>query len=357
MRIIAHIDMDAFFAAVEERDKPWLRGLPIVVGANPEEGKGRGVVATASYLARAYGIHSGQPISRAWRLSEAARKKGKPPVVFLKPSFGEYEATSQRIMEILKKYSDRIEQASIDEAYIDLSHAGSFEEAERLARRIKDEIRERESLTATIGIGPNKMVAKIASGVKKPDGLTVVLPHEVVEFLDRLPVRSIPGIGPKTEEALKKMGIERVGDLRRRSKEELEKAFGRWGGEFYEKAWGRDESPVEEVWVVKSIGEQETFRVDTLNPDFLFKRLGSLCHSVFTRFVESGFKGFRTVVLTVRFADFETKSRSHTLPEPQSTEEQLRIRATRLLMPFLDRRENPRNKPIRLLGVRVERLL
>lgn len=357
MRIIAHIDMDAFFAAVEERSKPWLKGLPVVVGANPEEGKGRGVVATANYMARAYGIHSGQPISRAWRLSEAARKEGKPPVVFLQPSFGEYEATSERIMKILRKYSGRLEQASVDEAYIDLSHVDSFEEAERLTRKIKEEIREKESLTATVGIGPNKMIAKIASDISKPDGLKVVLPHKVVEFLDPLPVRKIPGIGPKAEETLKKMGIERVGDLRRHSKEKLEEAFGKWGAEFYEKAWGRDESPVEEEWVVKSIGEQETFRVDTLNSDFLFERLGMLCHSVFTRFVESGFKGFRTVVLTVRFSDFETKSRSHTLPEPQSTEEQLKVRATRLLMPFLDRRENPRNKPIRLLGVRVERLL
>jgi DNA polymerase IV (DinB-like DNA polymerase) len=166
MRIIAHIDMDAFFASVEERDKEWLNGLPIVIGSDPQDGKGRGVVSTANYKAREYGIKSAVPISIAWKLSEEAHKQGKPRAVFITPNMEKYSAISARIMAILRSYAEHIEEASIDEAYFDLSPLGSYEKAAKVAEKIREEIVKKESLTASIGIGPNKLVAKIASDFK-----------------------------------------------------------------------------------------------------------------------------------------------------------------------------------------------
>ena len=174
MRIVGHLDMDAFFAAIEERDDPSLSGLPIVVGADPRAGKGRGVVSTANYPARAYGIHSALPISQAWRLSEAARNQGKPPVRFLPVRMEHYAEVSAHVMETLRRFVFSVEQASIDEAYFDLSSCESYTLAEDICRRVKRAIRDEERLTASVGIGPNKLIAKIASGMCKPDGLTTV---------------------------------------------------------------------------------------------------------------------------------------------------------------------------------------
>lgn len=355
-RIVAHLDMDAFFAAIEERDNPALRGVPLVVGADPKQGQGRGVVSTANYKAREYGIHSALPISRAWRLSEAAKKRGQPAVVFLRVDMRKYANVSHRIMEIVRRFASHIEQASIDEAYLDLSFTDSYEQAEALCRRIKEAIRAEEGLTASIGIGPNKLIAKIASGVRKPDGLTVVRKDEAEEFLAPLPVRAIPGIGPKTEEWLAKQGIRLVQDLRRYSRDELHEMFGKRGIDLYEKARGRDDSPIEETYEAKSIGEQETFERDTLDSKVLGDRLKAMCQDVAARLAEEGDVRFRTVVLTVRFADFETVSRSHTLRAPTDSAKVLELEALKLLLPFLDARENPKGKRIRLLGVRVEKL-
>lgn len=356
MRIIAHLDMDAFFAAIEERDTPSLRGLPLVVGADPRGGRGRGVVSTANYPAREYGIHSALPISRAWRCSQAAVRRGKPPAVFLPVDMARYARVSARVMAILRRFAPLVEQASIDEAYLDLSSAGSYAEAERLCRAIKQAIQDEERLTASVGIGPNKLVAKIASGLHKPDGLTVVPEADVEAVLAPLPVRTIPGIGPKTEAALARRGIRLVRELLRCSRAELEALFGKRGLAFYEEARGRDDSPVSEEHEVRSIGEQETFDRDTRDPLWLGERLTALCGHVMDRLREEGFASFRTVVLTVRFADFETVSRARTLRAPAASSTALTAEAMKLLMPFLDRRENPGRKPIRLLGVRVEKL-
>lgn len=356
MRLIAHVDMDAFFAAIEERDTPSLRGLPLVVGADPRGGRGRGVVSTANYRAREYGIHSALPISRAWGCSQAAVRQGKPPAVFLPVDMDRYARVSARVMAILRRFAPVVEPASIDEAYLDLSAAGSYAEAERCCRAIKRAIVEEERLTASVGLGPNKLVAKIASGLHKPDGLTVV-PEEAVEtVLAPLPVRAIPGIGPKTEAALAQRGIRLVRDLRRCPRAELEALFGKRGLDFYEEARGRDDAPVSEAREVRSIGEQETFDRDTRDPLRLGERLTGMCGDVMERLRAEGFASFRTVVLTVRFADFETLSRSCTLRVPTDSRTALTAEAMKLLMPFLDRRENPGRKPIRLLGVRVEKL-
>jgi DNA polymerase IV (DinB-like DNA polymerase) len=355
-RIIAHLDMDAFFAAIEERDNPRLKGWPIVVGADPQEGRGRGVVSTANYKAREYGIRSAVPISKAWELSQKAKKEGKPEAVFLDGHYKRYSEVSDRIMEIVRQYSKAVEQASVDEAYFELSDAGSYEKATDTCRRIKTEIQEKEKLTASIGIGPNKLIAKIASDMQKPDGLTVITPDKTEEFLELLSIRKIPGIGPKTEQFFNARGIRIVKDLKKYNLAEMEEMLGKWGEDLYYKIRGIDDSEIVEEYEAKSIGEQETFQTDTLDFNFVFTRMESLCQDVFRRFKESDFKSFRTVTITVRFSGFETKNRSHTLPKPANTLKTLTIESTRLLMPFFDTRENPRRKLIRLIGVRIEKL-
>jgi DNA polymerase IV (DinB-like DNA polymerase) len=357
VRIIAHVDMDAFYAAVEERYNPQLRGRPVVVGADPKDGHGRGVVTTASYAARRYGIRSAMPITRAWRLAKAAERRGEPAAVFIEGNHKLYGEVSGRIMAFLAQNAASFEEASIDEAYLDLSSLGSFEAAAEKARGLKREILAREGLTCTVGIGPNKLVAKIASDFKKPDGLTVVRPDEVQAFLDPLPIRVIPGIGPKTELLLHERGIRTVGQLRALELARLVAEFGRWGEDLYAKARGLSDSPVSNEWEPKSIGEQETFEHDTLDPAFVLERARVLAHGVFERFDRQGFTAFRTVTVTVRFADFRTFTRSHTPREPLTTENALYTGAVRLLLPFLDHRENPRQKKIRLIGVRAERLV
>ncbi len=356
MRIVAHIDMDAFFAAVEERDTPRFRGLPIAVGADPDGGQGRGVVAAANYKAREYGIHSALPISQAWRLSEAARRAGRPPVVFLSVDMKKYAAVSERVMAIIRSHAPVVEEAGIDEAYADLSFAGSYEKAEEVCRVIKNAIRANERLTASAGIGPNKLIAKIASGENKPDGLTVVREDEAEAFLDPMPVRKMPGIGPKTEAELAKQGIALVRDLKRFSRQDLQEIFGKRGLDFYDEVRGLDESPLQEHYEPKSIGEEETFDQDTRDAMLIGECLKALCQEVMQRFSHEGFETFRTVVVKVRFADFETHQRAHTLRNAASSAATLEREAWKLLLPFLDRRENPQRKAIRLVGVRVEKL-
>ncbi len=355
-RIIAHLDMDSFFASVEERDKPRLAGLPIVVGADPEEGKGRGVVSTANYSARAYGIHSAMPITKAWQLSETARRDGKPAAVFITPNFSRYESTSRRIIEIVQKYVSIVETASIDEFYLELTAFGSFPKAEELCREIKKEIFKKEKLTASVGIGPNKLIAKIASDYKKPDGFTVVREEDAEAFLEPLPIRKIPGIGPKTELLLLEQGIKTIRDLRKISKEDLRDAFGKAGEWMYEKSRGRDDAAILTEREAKSIGEQETFARDTNDVAFITDRLRALCKSVFSTFEKSGFTHFKTIALIVRFHDFETKTRAHTLKEKSSSAAILEFEAMKLLLPFFDKRENPNKKLIRLIGARIEKL-
>ncbi len=357
MRIIGLLDMDAFFAAIEERDKPRLKNKPIVVGADPQDGKGRGVVSTANYKAREYGIHSAMPISTAWRLSEEARKASKEAVIFVSPNFSCYSQVSQSIITIIKRYVPLIEQASIDEVYLDLSFIENFQKARNICEKIKSEIKEQEQLTCSIGIGPNKLIAKIAADFKKPDSLIIIEEKDTEKFLEPLAIRKIPGIGPKTEEIFKKLGVKCVKDLKDFSQEEFKKIMGKWGAELYAKIRGIDSSPITEEYEVKSIGEQETFSKDTKDLNFLSERLNKLSQNIFTRFKSSNFKGYKSVVLTVRFHDFEPKSRSHTLNEPARDLKTLQFEALRLLLPFLDKRDNPNQKLIRLLGIRIEKLL
>lgn len=357
MRIVAHVDMDAFYTSVEERYHPELRGRPLVVGADPKAGRGRGVVAAASYAARRYGIRSAMPISRAWRLAEAARRRGEPATVFLRGDHCLYREVSERLMKLLAERADAFEEASIDEAYLDLSGLGSYEVATEYVRTLKAAILAQEGLTCSVGVGPNKLVAKIASDFQKPDGLTVVRPEDVERFLEPLPVRVLPGVGPKTEQILHARGIRTVGELRAVDLERLRQWFGRWGEDLFAKARGVSTSPVCNVWEPKSVGEQETFEEDTRDAGFVLDRARALARSVADRLGREGFRGFRTVTVTVRFETFETMTRSHTTRGVRMGEAALYADAVRLLLPFLDGRENPRRRRIRLIGIRVEKLV
>lgn len=357
VRIIAHLDMDAFFAAIEERDTPALRGIPLVVGADPLGGRGRGVVSTSNYLARAYGIHSATPISIAWRLSEAACRAGRPAVAFVSVDMPKYARVSDEIMGIVRRFIPIVEQASIDETYGDLSFTESYQAAALLSQELKTAIHTAARLTASVGIGPNKLIAKIASGMSKPDGLTIVSEEEAESFLAPLQLRAIPGIGPKTDALLARRGFRSIQDLKSLTASQLDALLGKRGVDLYEKIRGRDVAPLEEYAEVKSISEQHTFEVDTLDSQRLLEELELLSKGVMDRLQQEGFQSFRTVVLIVRFADFKTISRAHTMAEPAGEMAMLRREVLRLLMPFLDRRENPHRQLIRLLGVRVEKLM
>lgn len=356
MRIIAHLDMDAFFAAVEERNRPRLKGRPIVVGSDPEDGNGRGVVSTANYKAREYGIHSAMPISRAWELSEKAKRDGRPAAVFIGGSFREYAEVSKNIFSIVGNYVSSFEQSSVDEGYLDLSFTKNYKAAENLAKKIQKEIKTKEKLTCSIGIGPNKLIAKIASDFKKPAGLTVIKEDEAEIFVEPLPIRKIPGIGPKTESLLNKNGIKTVKDLKKLSKEEMKSMLGKWGIDLYEKARGRDITPISGYEIAKSIGEQETFQKDSSDFNFITDRIKIIAGNVFKAFKKSGFQTFKTIVVTVRFSNFETKNRSHTLSQPEKDLKTLEFEAIKLLYPFFDKRENPQKRKIRLIGVRIEKI-
>lgn len=362
MRIIVHVDMDAFYAAVEERYNPALRGLPVVVGADPNGGKGRGVVTTANYMARRFGIRSALPISRAWRFAETARSKGEPATIFIQPNFKLYREVSGRIMQIFESRADSFEEASIDEAYLELSSLGNFEAAVAHMSNVKVEIREQEGLGCSVGLGPNKLIAKIASGHKKPDGLTLVRPERVKDFLHPLPIRVIPGIGPKSEAFLHEQNIRTVKDLSEIPEATLTDWYGKWGQRLFEKAQGIDDSAVSNEWTRKSVGEQETFAQDTRSQSLVKERLREIAKRVISKLSDNEFAGFRTITLTVRFSGFETKNRSHSLKDGIAVadrEQALRLleeQAVALLLPFFDGRENPRGKAIRLIGLRLEKL-
>lgn len=356
MRIVAHVDMDAFYAAVEAQRDPALRDRPVVVGADPKEGRGRGVVTAASYAARRYGIRSALPITRAWRLAEAARLRGEPETIFVRDDHALYREVSARIMAILDGAGDAFQKTSVDEAYLELSSLGSFDAAIERAGQIKAQILGQEGLTASVGIGPNKLVAKIASDFQKPDGLTVVRPEEVQAFLDPLRIRVVPGIGPKTERFLHERHIRTVADLRGLERDQLAEWLGRSGEDLFLKARGLSESAVTNDRERKSVGEQETFEVDTLDTAFLQERARALARTVWSRLEGHGFRAFKTVTVTVRFENFITFARSRTSREAWTSEEALWMAALDLLLPFLDARENPRSRKLRLIGVRAEKL-
>jgi DNA polymerase IV (DinB-like DNA polymerase) len=340
-RIILHVDMDYFFAQIEERENPQFKGKPVVVGADPKGGKGRGVVSTANYEARKYGIKSGMPISKAWQLC--------PNAIFLPVNIELYQKVSDEIMGIVKKYSPIYEIVSLDEAYLDISFCKNWKEAENLGKKLKKEIFEKEKLTCTVGIGPNKTIAKLATEKAKPNGLRVVRPEEVEKFLDPLDVDDLPGIGPKTAEKLRKIGINKIFELKKLSKEKLKEMFGKVGERIWERARGIDEEPVSLEEIIKSIGRQITFERDTRNPRLIFGTFEKLIKEIYDELIENNFS-FRTITVICRYKGFETHTKSKTLKEPSRDFEILKKEAKKLLLKFFLESK----KPIRLIGLRVK---
>jgi DNA polymerase IV (DinB-like DNA polymerase) len=339
-RIIFHLDMDHFYTAVETREHPEYQGKPVVVGADPKQGKGRGVVSTSNYDARKAGVRSGMPISRAWKLC--------PDAVYLPPNFPLYIQVSNEIMEIARKYADKFEQWGIDEAFLDVSSkAKDYSEAEALAKTIKQEILEKEHLTCSIGVGPNKLSAKIASDFQKPDGLTIIKDGEVERFLEPLPVRKLLWVGRKTEEKLKAMGINTIGDLARYDPTVLTEAFGVMGTQMYLMAHGVDRSEVEPRTEVKSISHETTFEEDTADAEAVRETLEALSVEV-AKETASQSLFFKTVTIKVRYENFETHTASKTLPFMTNRPQDLKKTAKELLQPYLRS-----GRKVRLIGVRV----
>jgi DNA polymerase IV (DinB-like DNA polymerase) len=339
-RIVFHLDMDHFFTAVEEREHPQLKGKPVIVGADPRGGTGRGVVSTANYEARKFGVRSGIPISRAWKLC--------PQGVYLSVNYGLYAKVSDEIMSVLRKYADKFEQWGIDEAFLDVtSKVKDYAEAEALAREIKKEILEAEGLTCSIGISSNKLVAKIASDVQKPDGLTIVREEEVERFLAPLPVRKLLGVGRKTGQILESMGIKTIGDLARQDPTVLTEAFGVMGTQLHLMAHGIDRSEVEERSEIKSIGRDVTFQEDTNDFEYVLKALDALSEEVY-RDVLNQQLFFKTVTIRIRYENFETHTHGKTLPFITDRLQDLMRIARELAQPYLRS-----DRKIRLVGVRV----
>jgi DNA polymerase IV (DinB-like DNA polymerase) len=343
-RIIFHVDMDQFFAAVEEQLRPELKGKPVVVGADPKEGKGRGVVSTCNYEARKYGIKSGMPITRAWRLC--------PEATFLPLNIPLYLQVSSRIMNILRPYTEKFESWGLDEAFLDVSsRVESIEQAKELALQIKKEIYQKEGMTCSIGIGPNKLIAKIASDTQKPDGLTIVEEKDVKAFLEPLDVDKLLWVGNKTARKLNELGIKTIGDLARYDPSVLVDKFGMLGTQLHLYAQGQDRSEVGFESEVKSIGRNITFEKDTSDWDLVLKVLYRLCEAVHKELDQNRFL-FKTVTITVRYENFETHTHSKTLPFLTSRLEDIKKTANELLQPYL----RPERK-IRLIGARVSSLV
>ncbi|MDA2935217.1 DNA polymerase IV [Acidobacteria bacterium AH-259-D05] len=337
-RTIFHVDMDAFYASVEQRDHPEYRGKPVIVGADPKEGRGRGVVAACSYQARRFGIHSALPISRAFRLC--------PQGTYLRPDLKKYGQVSREIRAIFRSFTDLVEPLSIDEAFLDMSHqVNNDASAIEVARSLKSKIVEEQRLASSIGIAPNKFVAKIASDLKKPDGLLLVSSGDVQSFLDPLPIARLWGVGPKTESKLSRMGIKTILQLRHYDKTVLTSRFGKLGEHLWNLSNGVDHRPVVTKREAKSIGHEKTFPEDAWDNETLEQTLKHLCNKVSERLCNRGLAG-KTVTLKLRYSDFTTITRQTTLRDAVESGMDIYQTVHGLLRRFRD----PKQK-IRLVGV------
>jgi len=299
-----HCDLDAFYPSCEIKRNPTLAGKPLIVGADPKGGHGRGVVMSCSYEARKFGVRSGIPISQAYKLC--------PQGIYVRPDFNLYGETSDSAMDVLRKFADKFEQTSIDEAFMDIGdRCKNYDEAAAIARNLKNDLKQSEGLTVSVGVAPNKSIAKIASDMKKPDGLTVVRPDEVRAFLDPLPVSKISGVGKKTTEYLLNEGIQTIGQLSKVPAKKLTDWFGKGGVWLWGIANGIEESPVEERGLRKSISVEQTFERDIQNKQVVLEALESLVKEVHERLLAEKLL-FRTVSIKIRFEGFQTFTRDKT---------------------------------------------
>jgi len=336
-RLIMHVDLDAFFAAIEQRDNPQWRGLPLVVGAEPGR---RGVVATCSYEARRYGVHSAMPIS------EAARRL-PPETVYVRPSMERYARVSRQIMEVLGTLAPVVEKISIDEAYLDVTGLERLVgPPEVIGRRAKAAIRKAVGLTASVGIGPNRLIAKLASDAQKPDGLTVVPSERVSAFLDPMPLSVLRGVGVKTAPRLERLGLKTVGDVRRLSLEELRRHLGaRAGTQVHLQARGIADDQVHAASERKSISKETTFAEDVSDATILKDTLRWAAQEVGYLARHQGRKGV-VVTLKIRFRPFETHTRSRTLRVPTENDMEIFQAAWGLFQA-----EPWTGRPVRLIGL------
>jgi DNA polymerase IV (DinB-like DNA polymerase) len=337
-RIILHLDMDSFYASVEMRENLDLKGKPVIIGADPENGTGRGVVSTCSYEARAFGIRSAMPISQAFVLC--------PHAVFLPPDYPRYAKASAEVMKILKSYEFPFQQLSIDEASLDVSAVGNYPKATDIAGRIMHDIRMHLGLTCSIGIAPTKVVSKIASDVNKPDGLTVVEPENLLSFLAPMPVRKIPGVGSKSEAELFEMGIRTIRDLAEFDIQMLIARFGRSAITLQAITSGIDDDIVKEQDCVKSVSREMTFLKDTNDVQVIVKTIDALAREV-SRNLASESLLCRTVTIKVRYTGFVTRTKARTFSHYTDDPNTLRSSANSLLQDIFD------GRPIRLLGIRL----
>ena len=343
-RAILHVDMDAFYAAVEERENPALRGKPVVVGSEPKEGRGRGVVATANYVARRYGIGSAMPISEAWRRC--------PKAVYLRPRMRLYADVSRKIRTIFGRFTDLIEPISVDEAFLDVTASRRlYGDGPAIAGRIKDAIRKEERLTASIGCAESKFIAKIASDLDKPDGLVVVKAGGEAEFLAPLPIGRLWGAGPKALERFSRLGCVTIGDAAGLDRDSLVRAFGdSMGDRFHRLSRGSDDRPVVSDHVRKSLGKETTFGEDVSDRKVVERQLLDLTEQVAASLRRKHLAG-ATVTIKLRWEGFETVTRQRTLQEPVNTVEKI-WPVARELMRTADR---PRLR-VRLVGVTLSAL-
>ena len=339
VRRILHIDMDAFYASVEQRDNPGLRGKPVAVGGDPDK---RGVVAAASYEARAYGVRSAMSMAKAVRLC--------PSLVIVHPDFAKYRAVSQRVFDLCRSVTPLVEPLSLDEAYLDVTENAWGERlGMTVARRLKGEIRAATGLTASAGVAPNKFLAKIASGWQKPDGLTVIAPERVEPFLQGLPVDALWGVGPVTAARLRARGIDKLVDVRTADPAVLREAVGSLADWLEQLARGTDERPVVAEHEPKSSGSENTFARDLTSLHDIRAEIAQMSRGAAAWLARRALYA-RTVTIKVRYSDFTTITRSHT--EPATRDEE---RLTRRALELLDKTEAGR-RPVRLLGVSVHNL-
>ncbi len=339
-RYIVHIDMDAFFAAVEQRDRPELKGKPVIIGSDPKSGQGRGVVATCSYEARRFGIHSAMPISIAYSKC--------PQGVFLPVDMGKYLAVSEEIFAILADFTPDVEPISVDEAFLDISRThhlfnGPMEVCSRIKMRIKNEL----GLTASVGLAPTKMAAKIASEFRKPDGLVEVQPEGLQEFLRPLNIRKISGLGEKTEIILNRIGIKTIGQLADTKPEKLTSLLGANGYHLHQLANGIDPREVQTRGEIKSISNEITFEKDTSERTVIDRTLMRLSEKVAGRLRQNRLKA-RTITLKIRLTGFETYTRALTLPESTGFDNAVYQTVKKLVDEF-----DCKGKKIRLLGIKA----
>jgi DNA polymerase-4 len=337
-RKIIHIDMDAFYASVEQRDNPELRGKPLVVGGLPE-GRG-GVVATASYEARKFGIRSAMSSKRALQLC--------PHAVFVRPRFAAYKEASQHIREIFSRYTDLIEPLSLDEAYLDVTHDKlNIGSAIDIAKEIKQAIKDELNLTASAGVSVNKFVAKIASDMKKPDGLTFIGPSSIESFIENLPVEKFYGVGKVTAQKMKKLGLFTGADLKQLSLEQITGHFGKAGAFYYNIVRGIDEREVQPHRETKSMGAEDTFAYDLTTVEEMNAELEKLAKLVNERLLKYQLKG-RTVTLKIKYSDFRQITRSQSYPDCLDDMQTILDTAKNLLLST-----DVEDSRVRLLGITV----